>query len=179
MTFRETDYREIKVVCSHPQALAQCRGFITRNKLEVRPCHKLPGRPGCHELCARLYDLEIVKQGIEDRPVNYTRFINVAKKSSEHNGGDKCSIAFTTRHRSGALVEILGLFSAASINLARIESRPLKDTPGNYAFLLDFNGSLEEERVRSILDKIQKQSTLNKFLGCYPGVPRRKVVSQP
>lgn len=192
LTLRETDYREIKVVNSHPQALAQCRGFITRNKLEARPCHNTAGaarllsinRPRAaaaiaHEMCARLYDLEVVKQGIEDKPANYTRFLIVAKKSVEHRGGDKCSIAFSTRHRPGALVEILGLFSAASINLTRVESRPMKDTPGNYAFLLDFNGSLEEERVKNILDTIRRQSTLFKFLGCYTGVPRRKKVNYP
>ena len=75
----ETDYREIKMVYSHPQALAQCRGFTERNKLEARPYYDTAGaammvakdKPNgaaaiASKLCAELYDLEVLKENVED-----------------------------------------------------------------------------------------------------------------
>jgi prephenate dehydratase/chorismate mutase/prephenate dehydratase len=179
LTLKDTDYREIKVVYSHPQALAQCRGFISRNKLEARPFYDTAGaarmlssnRPNAAaaiagKLCADLYDLEVIKEGIQDDPANFTRFLVIAK---EHNGveGDKCSITFSTRHEAGALYEILSLFSDAGINLTRIESRPLRNDPGNYAFLLDFKGSDKDDTLRGILDTVKEKSVTYKFLGNY------------
>ena len=82
-----TDYREIRQVYSHPQALAQCRGFLMRNNLEARPYYDTAGAAKmlarenpraaaaiASSLCAELYDLEIIKEGIEDGPTNFTRF---------------------------------------------------------------------------------------------------------
>ena len=74
-------------------------------------------------ICAELYGLEIVKEHIEDCPANYTRFIVLSKKENQQ-GGDKCSIIFSTPHKAGALFETLRVFSEAKINLTRIESIP-------------------------------------------------------
>ena len=175
----DTDYREIKLVYSHPQALAQCRGFLQRNKLEARPFYDTAGaakmlsisRPKAaaaiaSSLCAELYNLQVIKENIEDEPTNITRFIVIAK-TSDNGSGDKCSIIFSTKHEAGALFSVLKIFSDAKINLTRIESRPFRRDPGNYAFLMDFKGSTNDQKILEILKQVKKKAELYKFLGCY------------
>ena len=179
LTLPETDHREIKVVYSHSQALAQCRGFISRNNLESRPFYDTAGaarmisttRPKAaaaiaSRLCAELYDLEIIKENIEDEMTNSTRFLILSKGKKDVNG-DKCSIVFSTKHEAGALFNVLKIFSDTSINLTRIESRPLRKDPGNYAFLLDFKGSDREKKVQGVLESVKQKTVMYKFLGCY------------
>ncbi|MCI0503591.1 prephenate dehydratase [Candidatus Micrarchaeota archaeon] len=178
----DTDYRDIKVVYSHPMALSQCRGFIARNKLEPRPYYDTAGaammlaneRPKAaaaiaSKLCAEIYDLDVLKENIEDHESNYTRFVVLAKGGSAAGGakGDKCSIIFSTAHKAGALFSVLKLFSDAGINLTRIESRPAQKDIGNFAFLLDFQGSDQDAKVAKILENVQKETKTYKFLGCY------------
>jgi len=179
MALPETDHREIKLVYSHPQALAQCRGFLIRNHLEPRPFYDTAGaakmisinRPKAaaaiaNSLCAELYNLEIIKENIEDEITNFTRFLIVSKIKSPE-AGDKCSIIFSTKHEAGALFGVLSLFSDASINLTRIESRPFRKDPGSYAFLMDFKGSIQDDKVNQILKSVKTRVNLYKFLGCY------------
>ncbi|MEW6748603.1 MAG: prephenate dehydratase [Candidatus Micrarchaeota archaeon] len=175
----DTDYRDIKVVYAHPQALAQCRGFIQRNKLEARPYYDTAGaalmlandRPKAaaaiaSRLCAEIYDLDILKENIEDHETNSTRFVVLARESAVKDG-DKCSLIFSTAHKAGALFSILKLFSEAGINLTRIESRPIRKDPGKFAFLLDFQGSERDKKVADMLEKVKKETERYKFLGCY------------
>ncbi|MBM4387277.1 MAG: prephenate dehydratase [Deltaproteobacteria bacterium] len=175
----ETDYREIKVVYSHPQALGQCNGFVARNKLEPRPYYDTAGaammlaneRPRAaaaiaSRLCADIYNLEILKENIEDHESNSTRFLVLARENSGVDG-DKCSIVFSTRHKAGALFSVLKVFSDAGINLTRIESRTVRNDPRNFAFLLDFQGSDRDRKVAAALKKAEKLTTSLKFLGCY------------
>lgn len=179
LTVPETDFRDIRVVYSHPHALAQCRGFLSRNNLEARPYYDTSGAAAmlAHErpkaaaaiasqLAAELHGLEIIKERIEDHETNSTRFVVLSRQPASAPG-NKCSIAFCVEHRSGALLSVLQLFSEAGLNLTRIESRPLRTQPGRYAFLLDFDGSDQDPRVVDILAQVQKQTPLFRFLGCY------------
>ena len=211
LTLPETDYREIKVAYSHPQALSQCRGFLQRNNLEARPFYDTAGaammlaedRPRAaaaiaSRLCAELYGLEILKENVEDHKSNSTRFVVLSRKDGEKGSGDagaqkesansregadkpgshtqgtlgrkgdKCSIIFSTEHKAGALFSVLKVFSDASLNLTRIESRPIKSDPGKYAFLLDFVGSDKDANVAAVLSQVEKMAQFYKYLGCYP-----------
>ena len=175
----ETQYHDLKVVYSHPQALAQCHEFISRHRLEPRPFYDTAGaakmlsenRPEAagviaNKLCAELYRLEIIKENIEDHESNSTRFIVLSKEPSGEPG-DKCSIIFSVKHEIGGLFSVLKMFSEKRINLTRIESRPIKNDPGNYVFFTDFEGSDKEDRVAGVLEEVQKLTTSFKFLGCY------------
>jgi prephenate dehydratase/chorismate mutase/prephenate dehydratase len=175
----ETDYREIKVVYSHPQALAQCRRFISRNNLEAMPFYDTAGaakflsssKPKAAAaiasgLCTRLYNLEVIKENIEDSPNNYTRFFVLSKQAGKVMG-DKCSIIFSVRHEAGALFRVLKVFADVNVNLTRIESRPLRTDPGNYTFLLDFIGSEGDGMVRDVLQNIKKLTQTFRLLGFY------------
>ena len=180
----ETDYREIKVVYSHPQALAQCREFLTRNKLEPRQFYDTAGaakmlsneRPKAaaaiaSKLAAEIYGLDVIKENVEDHPSNVTRFLvlsrDVGSGTGKSEDGNKCSVIFETSHKAGSLFRVLKVFADASINLTRIESRPLRNDPGKYVFLLDFQGSDREEAAQRVLDNVKKETMTFKFLGCY------------
>ena len=143
------------------------------------------------KLCAELYGLEILKENVEDHKSNSTRFLVLSRKDEEKAGaqkdsanprkgegegnaspsgkkGDKCSIIFSTEHKAGALFSVLKVFSDASLNLTRIESRPIKSDPGKYAFLLDFEGSDQDAAVSAALSQVEKIAQFYKYLGCYP-----------
>ena len=175
-----TDYREIRVVYSHPQALAQCRDFLMRNKLEARPYYDTAGAAKmlarenpkaaaaiASALCAELYDLEIIKEGIEDGPSNSTRFLLLSREASTEKR-EKTSIIFAVAHEAGQLYGVLQLFAEAKINLTRISSMPLRTDPSNYSFFLDFEGSEKDAKVAEVLRKMEKMAISMKNLGSYP-----------
>jgi len=178
-----TDHREIRAVYSHPQALAQCRHFLARNKLEPVQYYDTAGaakmlaeeRPKgsaaiASKLSAQLYDLEIIKENIEDLDRNMTRFLVLSKEENREEG-NKCSIIFSTEHKAGTLFRVLEVFARENINLTRIESIPTE--PGNYAFFLDFMGSNKHESVVKALGEAEEITSNLKLMGCYK---ERKVV---
>ena len=175
-----TDYREIRQVYSHPQALAQCRNFLMRNNLEPRPYYDTAGAAKmlarenpkaaaaiASSLSADLYNLEIIKEGIEDGPSNSTRFLLLSREPFT-NGGDKTSIIFATPHEAGRLFAVLQLFAESHINLTRIASMPLRSEPDNYCFFLDFEGSEKDEKVAGIMNQMEALTISLKNLGSYP-----------
>ncbi len=180
MALPETDPRGIKEVYSHPQALAQCRRYLAKNEYEARPFYNTAGaarmlsvnRPRAsaaiaNTLCAKIYDLKIIEEDIQDEDTNFTRFVLIGKEQRKEPG-DKCTVVFSTPHECGALNRVLTVFAVAGINLTRIESRPSRKEPGNFVFHVDFQGSTAESRVTSTLENIQRITTMYKFLGCYP-----------
>lgn len=180
LTLPEMNYREIRLVYSHPQALAQCRAFLSRQKLEMKPFYDTAGAARwlaaerlhgvgviAGRLAADLYGLEIIKENVEDHPGNKTRFVILSAKSLGERG-NKCSIAFTTPHRAGALSSILSIFAGTGINLTRVESKPVRSDPGLWAFLLDFQGRDDDSRVIEALDMVREQTSSFRLLGCYP-----------
>jgi len=178
------DYRELKVVYSHPQALAQCRSFLSRNKLEPRPFYDTAGaarwlaqeRPSstaviASPIAAELYGLDIIKEDIGDHTDNFTRFLLISREAGSESG-NKCSLVFSTLHRAGALFEVLQVFAEEQINLTRIESRPVRRNPGAYAFLLDFLGKEDDPAVQRALTKMRENTPMFRILGFYPEAPQ-------
>jgi len=175
----ETHYRDIRVVYSHPQALSQCRDFLNRHQLEARPFYDTAGaakmlsreRPKmaaviANHLCAELYNLEAIKENVQDFTGNFTRFLVLAREEQKKPSG-KCSIIFSTLHKAGALFEVLKIFADAGINLTRIESLPNRDDPGNSVFLLDFQNDATNDNIKKILDSMKEKTVMLKYLGCY------------
>ncbi len=174
-----TELSEIKKVYSHPQALAQCRSFLTETGIEIVPYYDTAGAARmiadtfppataaiASTLCAERYNLEIIKRNVGDVSSNFTRFVVVS--SAPCGKGTKCSIVVSVKHEPGALHRLLRIFTEKNINLTRIISRPIKERPGHYMFLLDFQGSVEEERIKEMLREMKDRTLIYKFLGCYP-----------
>lgn len=171
----------IRRVYSHPQALSQCREWLARNlpgaktvasdstagaALQVRKDKK--GAAIGSPLAAKTYGLPVLAEGIEDRPINITRFVIMGRGETRRTGRDKTSILFGTRHLPGALHGTLGPFARAGINLLRIESYPIRDRVWEYLFFVDFGGHLEEPKVRNCLRKVAEKTMFLKVLGSYP-----------
>lgn len=172
-----TDYRELRAVYSHYQALEQCHHFIVRNNLEAIPYYDTAGAAKlladnapkasaaiASNLCAEIYDLDIIKENIEDFDKNITRFLVFSQKEDEKDG-NKCSIVFSTEHKAGILFKVLEIFAKADINLTRIESLP--NQQGSFAFFLDFIGVKSDPKVKKTLEAVQSITANFRFLGCY------------
>ncbi len=173
-----TDYREIRNAYSHSQALSQCREFLSRNKLESIPYYDTAGAARmisrkqlkgsaaiASKLSAKLYNLEIIKENIQDRDNNRTRFFIISKEAVKTVKGSKCSIVFSTEHKAGTLFSVLDQFAKAKINLTRIESVPSE--PGEFAFFLDFQAEEGSEQMKNIFESLSKVTTNIKILGFY------------
>ena len=179
LTLPDIDPEEIRVVYSSSTTLSHCSEHIRANRYEARPFYGTAAsakmlqkdRPEASaaiasRFCASYYNLKVVQDEIEDNPGNMTRFLVISRKV-KLNSGNKCSVVFMTEHRAGALVEILGDFAEAGMNLTRIESMPKRNDPGNYQFFLDFVGSPEDQAVKEILEKVESKTATFKLLGCY------------
>ena len=171
------DHREIRSAYSHSQALAQCRNFLARNKLEARPYYDTAGAARmisqerrrdtaaiANRFAAEIYDLEIIKDGIQDSDNNRTRFFIIAKEAVARSG-NKCSAVFSTEDKAGALFKTLEIFARDDVNLTRIESVPSK--PGDYAIFLDFDGSEKDPRVANAITEASAAARNFRVLGCY------------
>lgn len=176
-----TRLAEIKVVYSHPQALAQCQEFLNTLKVEIVPGYNTAGSAKrikeegitsqaaiASRRAAQIYGLEIVAADIETNPNNYTKFFVISRKKAERAPKNKTSLVFSTKNVPGALYGILGAFATRNMNLSKLESRPSREKPWEYVFYVDFEGHVEDiicqEALAELIDKI----TFIKILGSYP-----------
>jgi len=180
-----TRLEEVREVASHPQALAQCDGFLARHRLTPVPVSDTAGaarmvaenpRPGLAAIASRRaaerYGLAVLECGIEDFAFNYTRFFVLAREEEPRGEGPyKTSVVFAVRHRPGGLYEAIGAFAEAGVNLTKIESRPRKDRPWSYVFYLDFEGHVEDEAPSRALLALLRRAAFVKVLGSYPAAP--------
>ena len=121
-------------------------------------------------LAAKLYGLDVLRSAVEDHPDNQTRFVAVASSGiPAPTGHDKTSIVcFQREDHPGSLHGILSEFSARSINLTKLESRPTKRGLGSYCFLIDLEGHIADEVVADCLRVLHAEIAGVKFLGSYP-----------
>ena len=178
---RSPDLSEIKVVYSHPQALAQCRQWVDEHLPDVTPVElsstaaaveraeaESTAAAIASELAARLHGLPIVRSRIEDSSSNITRFLVISKRPAAATGRDKTSLLFSIRDEVGALYRILEPFALNALNLTKIESRPTKRRPWEYVFFVDFEGHKDEPTVQKVLEELRIRCLFFKVLGSYP-----------
>lgn len=176
-----TRLEDIRRVISHYQALGQCEQTLRRMSLEpvtyydtAGAARDLAAKPEPHtaviasELAAETYGLEILIKNLEDLDFNYTRFFVLGSDVPPRQDPSKTSIIFTTRHKPGALFEVLSELAKRNINLTKIESRPRRNRPWHYLFYLDFAGHEDDPEVREAMLGILKRSSFLKVLGSYP-----------
>jgi len=181
LTIPGTPISDIKRVKSHPHALAQCERYLARRVLEAIPHFDTAGgardlaanpEPGtaviAGALAGELYGLQVLDDGIEDLPFNYTRFFVLGLEDPPRAQRSKTSLIFTTRHQPGALYDSLGEFANRHINLTKIESRPRRNRPWQYLFYLDFEGHWQDPPCEAALMGLLRRSSFVKLLGSYP-----------
>lgn len=172
---------DIKTIYSHPQARAQCRGWLESNFQGI-PVVEEPSTASAakrvskdtssaavaSELAALVYDLKFVKKCIEDHKNNYTRFLVISKDKTKRTGKDKTSIMFSVKNKPGALYKILQSFAKHKLNLTKIESRPSKRKAWEYIFFVDMEGHIEDKSVKKAITDVKKVCLFLKVLGSYP-----------
>ena len=178
-----TRLEEVRIVYSHPQALAQCREYLERNLAAAERSASLstaqavgdamgsaaPAAAIAPLRAAALYRAEVLASGIQDVAANATRFVALARSDHEPTGNDKTSLFFTfDQDLPGQLYGVMGEFARREINLAKIESRPTKQSLGQYVFFIDCDGHREEPRVRDAIAAIGARVSSLRVLGSYP-----------
>lgn len=171
----------IKKIYSHPQATAQCRGWLEANMpgipvLEAASTAKAAevaasdGKVAAiaSELAANVYGLRFVEKHIEDNRRNYTRFLVISREAHPKTGMDKTSIMFSAKDRPGALYDVLAPFKRAKINLTKIESRPSRRKAWEYIFFVDMLGHIDDRKVQKAIDEMKDACLFLKVLGSYP-----------
>jgi len=171
----------IQRVYSHPQPLAQCRMWLAKNVPGAQLVQTASTVVAAHEaladangaaigsrLAAEILGLELLREGIHDRPENATRFFVIAKRDAPRTGRDKTTIAFSVKDGRGVLRSVLGVFDDAGINLTRIESRPSHQKLWDYVFLADLEGHREDAVVGEALSLLGERCDMVRVLGSYP-----------
>jgi prephenate dehydratase len=181
-------WKETEKVFSHPHAIAQCHKFL-HNDLRgasigqvtstaaaakyVRDHPELKAAAIANELAAEKYQLSIVKRNIHDLPFNHTRFIALSSLALQNGINLGISHVKTTvmvtlpSDRAGALHQVLSAFAWRSLNLSKIESRPLKTGLGNYFFMIDILKNSENVLVQNAIAEIEAIGCTVKVLGGY------------
>lgn len=181
----DADLDRIERVASYQVATAQCRNFLlsrlpgvawdaANSTAEAARLVAERGDPAeaaiGTALAAEVYGLKILAEEIEDHPENQTRFVAVAAQGvPAPTGHDKTSIViFQRADRPGSLLSILQEFAARAINLTKLESRPTKKGLGDYCFIIDLEGHIDDELVADCLRDLKSKQADVKFLGSYP-----------
>tara|TARA_B100000949_G_C14207799_1_gene418923 strand:- start:119 stop:973 length:855 start_codon:yes stop_codon:yes gene_type:complete len=175
---------DIRVVVSKQEALTQCRQFLAR---ELRFAEQVPATSTALAVVdlkeaddrtaaigprrsAELAGLPVLAHGIQDRKNNVTRFAVLASSSMPPSGSDKTTIAFDfdKPDAPGLVYGAMRPFADRGINLTKIESRPTGTGMGNYIFLLDLEGHIDEPHVQQAITELQRHTSTFKVLGAYP-----------
>lgn len=175
-----TKLEDIKEVYSHVQGLKQTSAFLKEHHIVPHEYLNTAGAAKhVHETqdkhigaiasreAAKLYDLDIIAQAIQNDQSNHTRFIIIARQYEIHENANSISMVFTVNHEVGALYEVMRVIKEHNINMARIESRPLPLTPWEYYFYLDIDGNLNEEHVQRALQEIKAYTNTFRMIGNY------------
>jgi prephenate dehydratase len=177
-----TKISDIKTVMSHPQALAQCAGYLrSMPGIKVEPVYDTAGSVKimrnqndssiaaiASKEAASIFGMQILAEKIEDNQANFTRFLVVAAEPVHPQKEAKTSIVFTLKNEPGSLFNAMREFASRDIDLCKIESRPLVGTPWDYLFYIDLTGSTENGTVQEALENLKQFAPMLRVLGSYP-----------
>jgi chorismate mutase / prephenate dehydratase len=171
---------EIRRVCSKPQALSQCRNWLSTHlpnvKLEptsstAEAASLAAAEPDTAAIAAEQaavnHGLGVLARNIEDNPENVTRFAVIGTAAGERTGRDKTALVFEAPHKPGALADAMAIFKRQKLNLTWIESFPIPQARGRYLFFLEFQGHPADLRVKRAIASLEKKSLRLVVLGSY------------
>ena len=173
----------VKRICSHPQSLAQCRGWLDEHMPGVARMAVSSNAEGARrardeegtaaiagETASDVYGLKLLATEIEDRHDNTTRFFVLGRRILKPSGMDRTTILCSALHTDspGALFRLLEPLAKHKISMTRIESRPSHRKKWDYVFFLDIDGHADEPHVAKALADLKKRSSLFRVLGSYP-----------
>ncbi len=171
---------KITKIISHGQALNQCSDYVKGLKVQSQAVENTAVSAQmvassnddtlaclCSRECAEIYGLKILEDSVEDNSFNYTRFLVISKDLKVFDGNDRISVMTSTSNEIGSLSKILTRFASLGLSLTKIESRPIVGTDFEVLFYFDFEGSIKDNRVLSLISEFENSSMNFKFLGTY------------
>ena len=172
---------QIKEIYSHEQALAQCSSFLKNlNNVKITDyantaiAARAVSESGRNNIaaiadpnCAKLYDLSVISQDIQNNPNNYTRFICISKELEIEEGADQISLMFTLEHKPGSLYEFIGRFADIGVNLTKLESRPIPGSDFEFMFYAELEASMKSQKIVDLIEKLKALPQTLMFLGNY------------
>jgi chorismate mutase/prephenate dehydratase len=175
------EQQQIRRVYSKPQALAQCRNWLSKNvpyaqlievsstAAAVKLAQQEPGAAAVASRHAAVnFSVPILFNNIEDFPNNETRFAVIGTQECGRTGHDKTAIMFRVSHNPGALVGVLEVFKQSKVNLTWIESFPSRQPKPSYLFFIDFEGHIEDPKVKRVLSTLEDHCEQLSVLGSFP-----------
>ncbi len=172
---------EIEKIYSKPEVFAQCRNWLSATFKEAQTVPVASTAKAAQiaadepkaaaigsNVAAELYGLRIICENIEDIANNVTRFLIISREDAKPTGEDKTAILFSTAHKAGALVDVLGVFKQYDINLTNIESRPSKKRQWEYYFFVDLLGHRTDKNVQDGMEEARKHCLQLSILGSFP-----------
>ncbi len=191
---QDLELSELEAVVSHPQASAQCAGFLraelpgaairaaasTGDAVRAVAAADRPWAALGAASAAAIYDCVVLREGVEDEAGNLTRFVWLAPAGAEPAGDGEWRTTFSFAElgadHPGALVDALTEFSSREVNLTRIESRPLREAGlGRYMFFCDLEGRIADPPVGEAIEALRGKAESVRVLGSYPmrthGIP--------
>ena len=179
-----TKLSDIREIYSHEQAIGQCSEFLKQHSdIIVHVCENTAvAAQRVAELkradvaaissrrCAELYGFGIIADSFQNSEHNYTRFICISKELRIYPGAGRISLILAAPHEPGSLSAIISRFAVLGLNLTKLESRPILGRDFEFMFYFDFDASLENEAVVSLLSELSIDSEMFMFLGNYSEV---------
>ncbi|GAC1458204.1 MAG: prephenate dehydratase [Steroidobacteraceae bacterium] len=173
----------IERICSHPQSLAQCRGWLDEHLPGIEQVPVSSNAEGARrardekgsaaiagDTAAEVYGLKVLAAQIEDRADNTTRFLVLGRKLFTPSGEDRTTLLVSVSHSDapGALHRLLEPLARHRVSLTRIESRPSHRRKWDYVFFIDLEGHAADPKVARALAALKKRASLYRVLGSYP-----------
>jgi prephenate dehydratase len=173
---------DVRRVLSHPQALAQCAGFLRNlHQAEAIATYDTAGSAKmvrdeqrrdtaaiASERAGMLFGLEALRTGIQDYDDNITRFLAISRQRVPLGPPDKTSLVFTLKSAPGALFKALSVFALRDIDLSKLESRPVPGRPWEYLFYLDVAAAREDLQCARAMVHLAEFAPSLRTLGSYP-----------
>ena len=176
-----TNKDSVTRVYSHAQSLAQCRQWLNSNYPNIErvavssnaeAAKRVQGEWNsaaiAGDMACELYNLEKMREKIEDRPDNSTRFLIIGRESVPRSGDDRTSIVVSVHNKPGALHDLLEPFRRYNVDMTRLESRPSRNSKWSYVFFIDLIGHIEDQPVADVLEELSSSVAELKILGSYP-----------
>mgnify|MGYP002682441707 CR=1 FL=1 len=171
----------IEVVLAHPQALAQCQGWLSSHHPTLERVPVSSNAEGARlasiephtaaiaaDIAAARYGLAFVAHGIQDDPGNRTRFVVIGRYECAPSGHDQTTMVLSVPDRAGAVHALIEPLARHGVSMKRFESRPARQGSWEYYFYIDIQGHPSQPNVASALKELQSLCAFYKVLGTYP-----------
>lgn len=173
--------KSIETVHAHPQALAQCRGWLDKHLPDAERISESSNAAAAEiavnsktiaaiasESAGLRYKLPTLASNIEDTSTNTTRFLVIGNQDVPISGDDSTSLLVSAPHKPGGLRRMLEPLEESGISMTRIESRPGRQAMWEYVFFIDVKGHKDDDQLAPVLEQLRDEAVGFRVLGSYP-----------